>query len=374
MAGFKAKHIRDIDLERILCGIQYDIDDSGLSDHFDNEVILITGAAGSIGSEITRKLTRFNCRQLILLDVSESALYDLQQEFIQLGIKNFISLIADIRDTNRLSQIFDRHKPKVVFHTAAYKHVPLMESNPNEAVGVNICGTKHIADLSIAYGVNTCILISTDKAVNPTSVMGATKRVAELYVNCQNGKGKTKFITARFGNVIGSSGSVIPLFNKQLQTGGPLTLTHKDISRYFMTLSMASHLVLRASTMGNGGEIYVFKMGEPVKILDLATHMIKLSGLVYPDDVDIKIIGLRPGEKLAEELYSKNEFLRSTGHDKIQVIETKPFKKEIIEAKINNLCIKNSKLQKLQIVGLMKNIVPEYISNNSKFELLDPKE
>jgi FlaA1/EpsC-like NDP-sugar epimerase len=273
-----------------------------------------------------------------------------------------------------LSQIFDRYKPKIVFHTAAYKHVPLMESNPNEAVGANICGTKNIADLSIEHGVKTCIFVSTDKAVNPTSVMGATKRVAELYVNCLNGKGNTKFITARFGNVIGSSGSVIPLFKKQLLNGGPLTLTHKDISRYFMTLSMASHLVLRASTMGNGGEIYVFKMGEPVKILDLALHMIKLSGLEYPDDVDIKLIGLRPGEKLAEELFSKNEFLKSTDHDKIQVIESRPFKKEIIEAKINNLCTKNSKLQKLQIVGLMKNIVPEYISNNSKFELLDSKE
>lgn len=222
-----------------------------------------------------------------------------------LGIKNFILIVADIRDMHRMSQIFDNYKPKIVFHAAAYKHVPLMESNPNEAVGVNILGTKNIADLSITHNIKKCILISTDKAVNPTNVMGATKLIAELYVKCLNGRGNTKFITTRFGNVLGSNGSVIPLFKKQLISGGPITVTHKNITRYFMTISTASQLVLQASTMGNGGEIFVFNMGKPIKIYDIALHIIRLSGLKFPDDIDIKIIGLRSGEKFRKNYIQK---------------------------------------------------------------------
>ncbi|RMZ51907.1 polysaccharide biosynthesis protein [Flavobacteriaceae bacterium PRS1] len=371
MADFKGKQIHDKYIEEFLSIEQSGLVDSNLASEYNNEIILITGAAGSIGSELARKIAMFGYKELILIDISESSLYNLQQEFFMLGIKNFILIVADIRDMHRMSQIFDNYKPKIVFHAAAYKHVPLMESNPNEAVGVNILGTKNIADLSITHNIKKCILISTDKAVNPTNVMGATKRIAELYVKCLNGRGNTKFITTRFGNVLGSNGSVIPLFKKQLISGGPITITHKNITRYFMTISTASQLVLQASTMGNGGEIFVFNMGKPIKIYDIALHIIRLSGLKFPDDIDIKIIGLRSGEKFSEELYSENEIIKSTSHDKILMIETKPFKKEIIETKINMLCKKNFKSQKLEIVAIMKNILPEYVSNNSKFELLD---
>lgn len=371
MADFKGKQIQDRDLENVLCIEQLEAVDDTLASEYKNEIILITGAAGSIGSELARKISMFSLKKLILTDISESLLFNLQQEFFQLGIKNFIPIVADIRDATRMSQIFDNYKPKIVFHAAAYKHVPLMESYPNEAVGVNVCGTKNIADLSVKYSVKKCILISTDKAVNPTNVMGATKRIAELYVKCLNGKGNTKFITTRFGNVLGSNGSVIPLFKKQIAAGGPLTVTHRNITRYFMTISTASQLVLQASALGNGGEIFVFNMGKPIKIYDIAIQMITLSGLNFPDDIDIKIIGLRPGEKIAEELYSDNEAIESTFHDRILMIKTKLFKKEIIEEKINILCKKNSKSQKLEVVAIMKNILPEYVSNNSKFELLD---
>lgn len=371
MADFKGKQIQDRDLENVLCIEQLEAVDDTLASEYKNEIILITGAAGSIGSELARKISMFSLKKLILIDISESLLFNLQQEFFQLGIKNFISIVADIRDATRMSQIFDNYKPKIVFHAAAYKHVPLMESYPNEAVGVNVCGTKNIADLSVKYSIKKCILISTDKAVNPTNVMGATKRIAELYVKCLNGKGNTKFITTRFGNVLGSNGSVIPLFKKQIAAGGPLTVTHRNITRYFMTISTASQLVLQASALGNGGEIFVFNMGKPIKIYDIALQMITLSDLNFPDDIDIKIIGLRPGEKIAEELYSINEAIESTFHDRILMIKTKLFKKEIIEEKINILCKKNSKSQKLEVVAIMKNILPEYVSNNSKFELLD---
>lgn len=365
------KEIEDKDLEDLLGIEQLELVDATLNSEFANKIILITGAAGSIGSELARKISKFNYKKLILIDISESGLYNLQQEFFQSGIKNFKPIVADIRNLARMSQIFEEYKPKIVFHSAAYKHVPLMESNPNEAVGVNIGGTKIIADLSVKYGIYKCILISTDKAVNPTNVMGATKRIAELYVKCL--EGNTKFITTRFGNVLGSSGSVIPLFKKQLLVGGPLTITHKDISRYFMSLSTASQLVLQASTIGNGGEIFVFNMGKPIKIYDIAIKLIQLSGLKFPEEIDIKISGLRPGEKMDEELYSKNETIDYTAHNNIMIVKSKPFKKEIIEAKINYLCKKNTKSQKLEVVALMKNILPEFVSNNSKFELLDSK-
>lgn len=371
MANFKGKQIKDKDLEDLLCIEQLEIVNPTLASEYENEIILITGAAGSIGSELTRKITKYGYKNLILIDISESSLYNLQQEFFHLGIKNFVPIVTDIRNNSRMNQIFDTYKPKIVFHAAAYKHVPLMENNPNEAVGVNVCGTKNIADLSVKYSVEKCILISTDKAVNPTSVMGATKRIAELYIECLNGNGTTKFITTRFGNVLSSSGSVIPLFKSQISAGGPLTVTHKNIARFFMTLSTASQLVLQATSMGKGGEIFVFNMGKPIKIYDIALQMISLSGLKFSDDIEIKITDLRPGEKISEELFSENETIETTAHNKILMVRSKPFKMEIIEEKINNLCKKNSKSQKLEIVALMKNILPEYVSNNSKFELLD---
>lgn len=363
--------IKDVNIEDLLGRDPISIVNPALEEEYENEIILVTGAAGSIGSEIARKLTLFNYKKLILLDSAESPLYNLEQEFVQSGYKNFIAIVADVRDKDRINNIFDKYKPKIVFHAAAYKHVPLMENNPYEALRVNVFGTRNIVNYSIKYGVKKFVLISTDKAVNPTNVMGATKRIAELYVSCLKGKGQTKFITTRFGNVLGSNGSVIPLFKRQIKAGGPLTVTHKDITRYFMTIPEACQLVLEAAAMGNGDEIFVFDMGDSVKILDLAKNMIVLSGLRYPEDIDIKITGLRPGEKIYEELLADGENTIATYHDKIMIAKTKPFNVENIESKINELCEINSNTQNLDIVSQFKEIVPEYISNNSKFEVLD---
>ncbi|SDS38452.1 NDP-sugar epimerase, includes UDP-GlcNAc-inverting 4,6-dehydratase FlaA1 and capsular polysaccharide biosynthesis protein EpsC [Formosa sp. Hel1_31_208] len=365
--------IKEVNIEDLLGRDPISISNPALMDEYENQIILITGAAGSIGSEIARKATNYNYKKLILLDSAESPLYDLQQEFIQNGVKNFIAIVGDVRDFKRMEQLFETHKPKILFHAAAYKHVPLMENNPYEAVSVNINGTRHMASLSVKHGVNKFVLISTDKAVNPTNVMGATKRIAELYVTCLQGKGQTKFITTRFGNVLGSNGSVIPLFKKQIDAGGPLTVTHKEITRYFMTISEACQLVLEAATMGNGGEIFVFDMGESVKIFDLAKNMIILSGLRYPEDIDITICGLRPGEKIYEELLADGENTRATYHEKIMIAKTKDIDVLSISNKISNLCTVNSKSQSLEIVSLIKEIIPEYISNNSKYEVLDSK-
>lgn len=365
--------IKDVNIEDLLGRDPISITNPALIDEYENQIILITGAAGSIGSEIARKATNYNYKKLILVDSAESPLYELQQEFVQTGKTDFIAVVADVRDFRRMEKLFQIHKPKIVFHAAAYKHVPLMENNPYEAVSVNIGGTRHVASLSVKHGVNKFVLISTDKAVNPTNVMGATKRIAELYVNCLQGKGKTKFITTRFGNVLGSNGSVIPLFKRQIENGGPLTVTHKDITRYFMTISEACQLVLEAATMGNGGEIFVFDMGESVKIYDLAKNMIILSGLRYPEDIDIKITGLRPGEKIYEELLADGENTRPTYHEKIMIAKTKPIDVLTISDKISSLCTINSKAQNLEIVSMIKEIIPEYISNNSKYEVLDSK-
>ncbi len=361
--------IKDVKIEDLLGRDTINIINPTLVDEFDNQIILITGAAGSIGSEIARKLSLYNYKQLILLDNAESALYDIQQEFNKL--KNISSIIADVRDKKRIDQIFNQYKPKIVFHAAAYKHVPLMENNPFEAVSVNINGTKNVVDVAIKHSINKFVLVSTDKAVNPTNVMGASKRIAEMYISCQKNKGKTKFITTRFGNVLGSNGSVIPLFKKQIESGGPLTVTHKDITRYFMTIPEACQLVLEAGVMGNGGEIFVFDMGESVKIYDLAQNMIILSGLRFPEDIDIKIIGLRPGEKIFEELLADGEGIKPTYHDKILIAKSKYLNKDSIEKKINVLSKVDSRTQNLEIVSLIKSIVPEYISNNSRFEVLD---
>ena len=367
----KLSQIKEIKIEDLLGREPIKIESPLLNDEYNDKVILITGAAGSIGSEIVRKLTHFNFHKLILVDNAESPLYDLQQEFVQNNIENIESIITDVRNLNRMEQIFSEFRPDIVFHAAAYKHVPLMEKNPFEAVSVNVSGTIHVADLAIKHNVNKFVLVSTDKAVNPTNVMGATKRMAELYINCLKNKGNTKFIITRFGNVLGSNGSVIPLFKKQIEAGGPITVTHENITRFFMTIPEACSLVLEAAAMGNGGEIYVFDMGEPIKIIDLAINMISLSGLKYPDDIDIKIIGLRPGEKIHEELLADGENTKPTYHEKIMIAKSKQLDIEFIKNRIIELHNAKPIIQNIEIVSKIKEIVPEYISNNSKFEVLD---
>lgn len=365
--------IKDLEIEDLLLRKpSFDLNPT-LSESYENQIIMITGAAGSIGSELAKKLTQFHYKELILMDTAESPLYNLQQDLIQKGISNFKVVVADIRDYNRMDQLFNLYKPKIVFHAAAYKHVPLMEEYPYEAVNVNVIGTKNIASLSVKHSVNKFIFISTDKAVNPTNVMGASKRIAELYLKCLNGKGQTKFITTRFGNVLASNGSVLPLFKKQIEAGGPITVTQKDIERYFMTISESCDLIIEATSMSIGGEIFVFEMGRPFKIYDLAMLMIKLSGLQFPEDIDIKISGLRPGEKVNEELLSSNEQAKSTYHQKIKVLQTKEMNVEDVERKILELCNKANKIQNFELVAKIKSIVPEYISNNSIFDVLDKK-
>lgn len=367
----KIDQIKDLDIDDLLLRYpKHDVNPT-LLNSYENQTIMITGAAGSIGSELARKLTQYHYKELILIDTAESALYDVQQELIQKRISNFKAIVADIRDYNSMDQLFNLYKPKIVFHAAAYKHVPLMEEHPYEAVNVNVIGTKNVASLSLKHSVHKFILISTDKAVNPTNVMGASKRIAELYLKCLKGKGQTKFMCTRFGNVLASNGSVIPLFKKQMDAGGPITVTHKDIERYFMTIPEACHLILEAGSLGNGDEIFVFEMGKPIKIYDLAILMICLSGAHFPEDIDIKISGLRPGEKFNEELLAKDEQAKSTYHQKIKVAQTKPLLLEDVEMKILELCVLASKLQNLELVAMIKDIVPEYISNNSKFEVLD---
>ena len=368
-----AGQIKEVKIEDLLGRDPIDIKNPDLEEQYDNNVILITGAAGSIGSEIARKASLYNFKKLILVDNAESALYEIQQEFRQKGLQNFEAIVADVRNKTRIDQIFNQYKPKIVFHAAAYKHVPLMENNPFEAVSVNIGGTKNVADIAVKHSVNKFVLISTDKAVNPTNVMGATKRIAELYVTCLKGKGNTKFITTRFGNVLGSNGSVIPLFKKQIEKRGPLTVTHKDITRYFMTIPEACQLVLEAAAMGNGGEIFVFDMGEPIKIFNLAVNMIILSGLRYPEDIDIKITGLRPGEKIYEELLADGENTKKTYHEKIMIAKSRHIDIDDTEQQITKLTDINSLTQPLEIVSSIKALIPEYISNNSTYEVLDTK-
>lgn len=367
----QASQIKDVKIEDLLGREPISFENPVLVEEYNNKVILVSGAAGSIGSEIARNLCNFNFKKLILVDIAESALYDIQQEFVQNGITNYIVIVTDVRCPIRMDRILEKHRPEIIFHAAAYKHVPLMENNPQEAVSINVGGTINISNLAVKHGVEKFVMISTDKAVNPTNVMGATKRVAELHICTLKGKGKTKFITTRFGNVLGSNGSVIPLFKKQIENGGPLTVTHRDITRYFMTIPEACALVLEAAAMGNGGEIFVFDMGQSVKIFDLAVNMIKLSGLKYPEDIDIKIVGLRPGEKIYEELLADGENTKQTYHEKIMIAKSMNIDMEKIQEKILELNNTNLTLQSIEIVSKLKDIVPEYISNNSKFEVLD---
>ena len=369
----KISQIKQVQIEDLLDRAPINIKNSRISNELRNKVVVVTGGAGSIGSELVRQIANCDYKSLIVIDQAESALYDLQQELKQNGFHNFIPIVGDIRDKNRMSAIFQEYKPNLVFHAAAYKHVPLMEYNSYEAIKINVAGTKVIVDLSLDNNVDKFIFVSTDKAVNPTNVMGATKRIAEMYISCAQQNNKTKFITTRFGNVLGSNGSVIPLFKKQIENGGPLTVTHKDITRYFMTIPEAAQLVLEAGGMGQGGEIFIFDMGESVKIFDLAKNMIKLSGLRYPEDIDIKITGLRPGEKLYEELLANGEDTMPTYHKKIMISKSRELLYEETKSKINELCVSNMFFNE-NTVRMMKEIVPEYVSNNSDLCKLDKKD
>lgn len=365
--------IKEIKIEDLLGREPINIDNPLLNNEYSNKVILITGAAGSIGSELVRKLCHFEFKKLILVDNAESPLYNLQQELEQKKIKNVFPIVADIRNMVRMDKLFNQYKPEIIFHAAAYKHVPLMEQNPFEAVSVNVRGTNNVVNLSLKHGVDKFILISTDKAVNPTNVMGATKRIAEMIICCQKNlvNSKTKFIITRFGNVLGSNGSVIPLFKKQIESGGPVTVTHEDIIRYFMTIPEASLLVLEAAAMGLGHEIFVFDMGKPIKIFDLAVNMITLSGLNYPDDIDIKIVGLRPGEKIFEELLIDGENTKPTYNEKIMIAKCKILDTENVEKLIKELCLLGSNSQNIEIVSKIKEIVKEYNPNNSTYDVLN---
>ncbi|MGB2129745.1 MAG: polysaccharide biosynthesis protein [Flavicella sp.] len=367
------KQVKQVKIEDLLERSPINLDNPMVKDDMKGKTVFVTGAAGSIGSEISRQIASYDCEQLVLIDQSESALYDLEQELKRNQIQNAKVIVADVRDSLCMRSIFQKYSPDFVFHAAAYKHVPLMEENPYEAIKINVGGTKNIADLSLEFEVHKMVMVSTDKAVNPTNVMGATKRVAEMYVNSLNAKaiGKTKYITTRFGNVLGSNGSVIPLFKKQIEEGGPLTLTHKEITRFFMTIPEACQLVIEAGSMGNGGEIFIFDMGASVKIFDLAKRMIQLSGLQYPEDIDIKITGLRPGEKLYEELLNDSENTLPTHHEKIMIGKVAEFDKSKVISQIEVLCNNNTVDNALETVSLLKTIVPEFKSQNSSFVSLD---
>ena len=371
---FTSTQIKKVRIEDLLGREEIDLSTENIQSQIDNKVIMITGAAGSIGSEMGRQILKFNPKEIILLDQSESPLYELELELKndESPIKKTV-VIADVSNKNRMANVFETFKPQVVFHAAAYKHVPLMENNPAEAIKVNVNGSKILADLSNEFGVEKFVMISTDKAVNPTNVMGASKRIAEIYIQSLNKHSNTQYITTRFGNVLGSNGSVIPLFKRQIEKGGPLTVTHKDVTRYFMTIPEACQLVLEAGSMGVGGEIFVFDMGESVKILDLAKKMIKLSGLEEGTDIEIKITGLRPGEKLYEELLNEEESTLPTHHKKIMVGKVKSYDYYKVKAQIKTLIKQYESQDNFAIVKQMKNIVPEFISNNSVFSTLDKK-
>ena len=373
-----AKQIKAIRIEDLLERDPIVLDNVNISREIKDKVILVTGAAGSIGSEIARQLLYYKPEKIILFDQAESALYDLD-----LDIKdkhpdkaNLLEVVVgDVANERRMRRIFEVFHPQIVFHAAAYKHVPLMESNPYEAVNTNIFGTKVVADLSQENNVDKFVLVSTDKAVNPTNVMGATKRTAEIYTQSLTSRrgNNTQFIITRFGNVLGSNGSVIPLFKKQIEKGGPVTVTHKGITRYFMTIPEACNLVLEAGSMGQGGEIFVFDMGESVKIYDLAKKMIRLSGLEVGKDIEIKEIGLRPGEKLHEELLAIKENTKNTYHPKIMIARVDEYAHQTVKEQLSNLSECLSAGDNLELVRCVKKIVPEYISNNSVFASLDLK-
>ena len=372
--------IDSIKIEDLLERPEININTDNVQQIIQGKVVLISGAAGSIGSELVRQVQRFNPQVTILLEMAESPLHDLTLDLHkQFPDNRFIPIIADVRDRNRIEQIFAEVRPDIVYHAAAYKHVPLMESYPNEAIRANVSGTKNMADMAVKYNVQRFVMISTDKAVNPTNIMGASKRIAEIYVQSlfyklqKSNPDCTKFITTRFGNVLGSNGSVIPYFQKQIAAGGPVTVTDPNIIRYFMTIPEACCLVMEASTLGQGGEIFVFDMGKPVKILDLARNMIRLAGYTPGKDMQIVFTGLRPGEKLYEELLNQKELTLPTSNNKIMIARVREFDYDVVSPQIDKL-IETCQLDKIfTTVKQMKQIVPEFISKNSVFEQLDPQ-
>ncbi len=368
---FSAKQIAKVRIEDLLGRKPILLDEKKISEELTGKIILVTGAAGSIGSGLVRQIANYHPEKIILLDQAESPLYDFQQELLSsFNQLKFEVVIGDIRSYERMERLYDYARPQYVFHAAAYKHVPLMESNPSEAVLTNVKGTRNLVDLSIKYNVSKFVMVSTDKAVNPTNVMGASKRIAEIYAQAANEQGVSRFVTTRFGNVLGSNGSVIPLFQKQIENGGPVTVTDERITRFFMTIPEACQLVLEAGTMGEGGEIFVFDMGESVKIIDLARKMIQLSGLEVGKDIEIRVTGLRPGEKLYEELLAKEENTFPTYHPKILKAKVRQENEKMI-LEINSLIEMFESQQNEMIVSKMKEIVPEFLSNNSDFEKLD---
>ena len=364
--------IKSINIEELLEREPIKLDNILINEQLNHKIILITGAAGSIGSELARQCSKFNPSLLVLLDQAESPLHELELEFDEksLSFKHEV-VIGDVRNKERLRNVFKTFKPHIVFHAAAYKHVPMMENNPSESILTNILGTKTVADLAVEYKAEKFVMISTDKAVNPTNVMGASKRIAEIYTQSLSKKSNTKFITTRFGNVLGSNGSVIPRFKKQIEQGGPITITHPEITRFFMTIPEACQLVLEAGSMGNGGEIFVFDMGKSVKIIDLARNMIKLSGLKENTDIKIIFTGLRPGEKLYEELLASSENTLPTHHKQILVGKVREYEFEEVTQFINELIVLFNSQDNKRIVAKMKDIVPEFVSNNSVYEKLD---
>lgn len=369
--SFSAKQISKVKIEELLGRNPIALDENKLKSVLHNEVILVTGAAGSIGSGMVEQVARYEPKKLVLLDNAESALYSLDIELRNIFPEiDFEVVIGDIRHDYRMKRLFEKFQPKYVFHAAAYKHVPLMENNPAEAIQTNVLGTKNLVNLADEFAVKKFVMVSTDKAVNPTNVMGASKRIAEMYAQKKNENSETQFITTRFGNVLGSNGSVIPLFQKQIEKGGPITVTDERITRFFMTIPEACQLVLEAGVMGEGGEIFVFDMGESVRIMDLAKKMVKLSGLELGKDIEIKVTGLRPGEKLYEELLAKEENTLPTHHPKILRAKVREENDALLQ-NIDALIALGEEQQNMNIVAKMKEIVPEFKSNNSKYEQLD---
>lgn len=376
----KIGRIESIQVEDLLERPAIKINTNNVEAILANQVVLVTGGAGSIGSEIVRQVASFKPQAIILMEIAESPLHDLT---VDLRRKHpdlqFIPIISDVRNVDMVEEVFTEYHPTVVFHAAAYKHVPLMEDFPTQAIMANVLGTKNMADMAIKYNAKRFVMISTDKAVNPTNVMGASKRIAEIYVQSlflkqvRENTNCTKFITTRFGNVLGSNGSVVPFFKKQIAEGGPVTVTHPDIIRYFMTIPEATCLVLEAATLGNGGEIFCFDMGHPVRIADLAKNMIRLAGFVPGKDIEITYTGLRPGEKLYEELLNQKETTLPTSNEKILVAKVREYNFDVIATQINILIENAKKGQVFPVVQQMKEIVPEFKSKNSVYEQLDKK-
>ena len=373
-----AKKIKTFEIQDLLERKPIVLDNQLISNQLNGKVILVTGAAGSIGSEIVRQIIAFQPHTILMLDQAETPLHHLSLEIEKLVKKvNVVSIISDVRIYKAMENVFEKYQPQVVFHAAAYKHVPLMERNPAQAIFVNVLGTKNVADLACKYDCESFVMVSTDKAVNPSNVMGASKRIAEKYVQGLHHKSRldggysTNFITTRFGNVLGSNGSVVPLFTDQIAKGGPVTITHPDIIRYFMTIPEACQLVLEAGAMGNGGEVYIFDMGKPVKIIDLAYKMIRLAGFTPEVDIKVKIVGLRPGEKLYEELLNDTAKTLPTHHEKIMIAQEEMEDFVYLNSAVDQLIAEAECYTSTEIVVKMKAIVPEFKSMNSDFVVLD---